>query len=79
MSLWSDFMDIKGQSKLVNSCPKQYLEEHGENCITCANSLSESGSIFIGCELKMKDFTYSDEVIRCQYYEFKGFIEEEQE
>lgn len=53
---------------------KKYIEEYGEDCNTCANALS-SGP-FIGCDLKVKDFTYQDEVICCRYYEFKGFIEE---
>jgi hypothetical protein len=73
--LWVDFRDTKGQGEFVNSCIKKYIEEYGEDCNTCANALSSIP--FIGCDLKVKDFTYQDEVFGCPYYEFKGFIEEE--
>lgn len=38
----------------------------GEDCNTCANAISRRP--FIGCELKVKDFTLEDEVICCRCY-----------
>lgn len=59
---------LKGKNKIS-------LKEYGEDCNTCVSAISSTP--FIGCELKVKDFTLRDEVICCRCYEFKGFIEEE--
>lgn len=50
-------------------------QSRGEDCNTCVNAILRIP--FIGCGLKVKDFTLQDEVICCPYYEFKSIIEEE--
>lgn len=49
---------------LSNRC--RDTKGRGEDCNTCVNAISSSP--FIGCELKVKDFTLEDEVICCRYY-----------
>lgn len=58
---------------LTNRC--RDTKGRGEDCNTCANALLSRP--FIGCNLKVKDFTLQDEVFCCPYYEFKSIIEEE--
>ena len=60
----------------MSLCPDfRDTQGQGEDCNTCVNAISSIP--FIGCELKVKDFTLQDEVICCPYYEFKSIIEEE--
>ena len=57
-------------------CPDfRDTQGQGEDCNTCVNAISSIP--FIGCGLKVKDFTLQDEVICCPYYEFKSIIEGE--
>lgn len=41
----------------------------GKDCNTCVNAILSRP--FIGCELKVKDFTLQDEVICCSCYLYK--------
>ena len=72
-------MDLRLTNRLkrkMSLCPDfRDTKGRGEDCNTCANALLRTP--FIGCDLKVKDFTLQDEVICCRYFKFKGFIEEE--
>lgn len=49
---------------LTNRC--RDTKSRGEDCNTCVNAILRRP--FIGCELKVKDFTLQDEVICCRYH-----------
>lgn len=68
----------KKQIEFHNKIIKEKLQENGENCRNCKNSLRVQESPYcdyLTCKLAKSTRVDNNEVYRCEKYEFCGYIQ----